>query len=202
MPAPASRVLFLGLDGGTMAVLGPWFERGRLPNLAALWRRAAFGTLRSSEPMVTPVAWTSFSTGCTPPVHGIHEFYHVEAVRPLDPLEPRRPRPRPQPLAGPQRPGREVVSLNLPMTYPPPQVRGLVVAGSDAPGLDWAFAQCPEFGEEIFANVPDYTHKIVWKGRPALARRAPIAIGRATRPSSAPRPTPPNAPTRGPTGRP
>ena len=52
------------------------------------------------------------------------------------------------------------------MTYPPPQVRGLVVAGSDAPGLDWAFAQCPEFGEEIFANVPDYTHKIVWKGRP------------------------------------
>ena len=74
MPAPASRVLFLGLDGGTMAVLGPWFERGRLPHLAALWRRAAFGTLRSSEPMVTPVAWTSFSTGCTPPVHGIHEF--------------------------------------------------------------------------------------------------------------------------------
>jgi hypothetical protein len=26
------------------------------------------------------------------------------------------------------------------MTYPPPLVRGLVVAGSDAPGLDWAFA--------------------------------------------------------------
>ena len=29
--------------------------------------------------MVTPVAWTSFATGCTPPVHGIHDFYYVEA---------------------------------------------------------------------------------------------------------------------------
>src|SRR5439155_16538475 len=78
MPAPVSRVVFLGLDGGTMAVLAPAFERGWLPNLAALWRRAAFGTLRSSAPMVTPVAWTSFATGCTPPAHGIHEFYYVD----------------------------------------------------------------------------------------------------------------------------
>ena len=62
--------------------------------------------------------------------------------------------------------GREVVSLNLPMTYPPPRVRGLIVAGSDSPGLEWAFAQCPDFGAEIFGDVPDYTHKIVWKARP------------------------------------
>ena len=166
MPAPASRVLFLGLDGGTMAVLKPWFERGRLPHLAALWRRAAFGTLRSSEPMVTPVAWTSFSTGCTPPVHGIHEFYHVEASdRSIRSNHAGRVRvPNLWQVLSAQ--GREVVSLNLPMTYPPPRVRGLVVAGSDAPGLEWAFAQCPDFGEEIFANVPDYTHKIVWKRRP------------------------------------
>ena len=50
MPAPASRVLFLGLDGGTMSALRPLFDRGTLPHLAALWRRAAFGTLRSTTP--------------------------------------------------------------------------------------------------------------------------------------------------------
>src|SRR5258708_39558927 len=84
MPARVSRVMFLGLDGGTMAVLGPAFERGWLPNLAALWRRSANGRLRSSAPLVTPVAWTSFSTGCPPPVHGIHEFYYVEKTdRPI-----------------------------------------------------------------------------------------------------------------------
>lgn len=166
MPAPASRVLFLGLDGGTMSVLSPAFERGWMPNLAALWRRAAFGTLRSSTPMVTPVAWTSFSTGCTPPVHGIHEFCHVEPTdRTVRPNHAGRVRvPTLWQILSAQ--GRSIVSLNLPMTYPPPSVRGLVVGGSDAPGLDWAFAQCPEFGREIMAELPSYTHKIVWKTRP------------------------------------
>jgi predicted AlkP superfamily phosphohydrolase/phosphomutase len=158
--------LFLGLDGGTMAVFGPWFERGLLPNLAALWRRSATGALRSSEPMVTPVAWTSFATGCTPVVHGIHEFYYVDAgdrtIRANHTGRVRVPTIW-QVLSAV---GREVVSLNLPMTYPPPRVRGLIVAGSDSPGLEWAFAQCPDFGHEIFARVPDYTHKIVWKSRP------------------------------------
>lgn len=166
MPAPVSRVLFLGLDGGTMSVLKPGFERGWLPNLAALWRRASFGSLRSSEPMITPVAWTSFATGCTPAVHGIHEFYHVDPTeRTIHPNHAGRVRvPNLWQILSAT--GREVVSLNLPMTYPPPRVRGLIVAGSDAPGLEWAFAQCPEFGREIFDHVPDYTHKIVWKGRP------------------------------------
>ena len=166
MPAPATRVLFLGLDGGTDLALRPLFDRGLLPNLASLWRRAAHGTLRSSTPMVTPVAWTSFSTGCTPPTHGIHEFYYVDpndrTVRPNHAGRVRVPTLW-QVLSAA---GRDVVSLNLPMTYPPPGVRGIVVAGADAPGLDWAFAQCPEFGREVFAEVPDYTHKIIFKGRP------------------------------------
>ncbi len=166
MPAPVSRVLFLGLDGGTMSVFGPWFERGLLPNLASLWRRSAFGRLRSTEPIVTPVAWTSFATGCTPRAHGIHEFYYVQANdRTIRANHAGRIRV-PTLWQVLSTSGREVVSLNLPMTYPPPRVRGLVVAGSDAPGLEWAFAQCPEFGAEIFRHVPDYTHKIVWKNRP------------------------------------
>ena len=182
MPASASRVLLLGLDGGTMTVLRPWFERGLLPNLAALWRRSAHGTLRSSEPMVTPVAWTSFSTGCTPRVHGIHDFYYVEpsdrTIRPNHAGRARVPTLW-QVLSAS---GRAVVSLNLPMTYPPPKVRGLVVAGADAPGLDWAFAQCPEFGAEVFAEVPDFTHKILWKRRPRSLDelRAVSARNRAT----------------------
>lgn len=167
MPAPATRLLVLGLDGGTMAVLGPAFARGWMPNLATLWKRSATGRLRSTAPMITPVAWTSFLTGCDPATHGIHEFYHVapedRSIRPnhagcirvptlydvLDGL------------------GRQVVSLNLPMTYPPPPLRGgLVVGGSDAPGRDWAFAQCPDFGRELDAHVPGFSHKIIWKGRP------------------------------------
>lgn len=166
MVAPVSRVLFLGLDGGARAVLGPAFARGWMPNLAALWRRSCHGTLRSSVPMVTPVAWTSFSTGCTPPTHGIHEFYYVDSAdRTIRPNHARRVKvPTVWEVLASK--GRDVVSLNLPMTYPPPQVRGLMVAGSDAPGLDWAFAQCPEFGDRVRSALPEFTHRIVWKRRP------------------------------------
>jgi predicted AlkP superfamily phosphohydrolase/phosphomutase len=190
MPAPASRVVFLGLDGGTTAVLRPAFERGWMPHLAAYWRRAASGALRSSVPMVTPVAWTSFSTGCRPEVHGVHEFYRVEpGSRTIHPNGAGDVKvPTLWEHLG--RLGREVVSLNLPMSYPPPAgVRGIMVGGSDAPGRDWAFVQCPEFGRLLAERVPGHTHKIVWKGRPrtlddlrALAarnRESFRALGRA-----------------------
>ncbi len=166
MTAHASRVMFLGLDGGTMTALGPWFERGLMPNLASLWARSARGTLRSSDPMVTPVAWTSFATGCTPKDHGVHEFHYVErhdqSIRANHAGRVRVPTL--WQVLGAE--GREVVSLNLPMTYPPPRVKGIIVAGADAPGLPWPFAQCPAFGREIAAEVPAYSHKILWKNRP------------------------------------
>ncbi|QDV33765.1 alkaline phosphatase family protein [Tautonia plasticadhaerens] len=166
MPGPAPRVVFLGLDGATEAVLRPAFERGWMPNLEALWDRSATGTLWSSEPMVTPVAWTSFLTGCNPPTHGIHEFHAIDpAARTIIPNHAGRIRV-PTLWDAISESGREVVSLGLPMTYPPPDVRGIVVAGSDAPGLQWAFAQCPEFGEEIFRDLPGYSHKVLWKRRP------------------------------------
>lgn len=161
-----TRVLFLGLDGGTMTAFEPLFERGVMPNLAALWQRSATGVLNSSDPMVTPVAWTNFSTGCKPSTHGIHEFSYLDPnSREILPNHAGRVRvPTLWHVLNAEQ--RKVALLNLPMTYPPPQVSGLVVGGSDAPSLDYAFARCPEFGQKLMARHPRYTHKIVWKGRP------------------------------------
>jgi len=162
----ASRIVFLGLDGGTMAVLAPCFERGLMPRLEEFWRHSATGALRSTDPMVTPVAWTSFSTGCTPPTHGIHEFSYLEpSDRTVRPNHAGRVRV-PTLWHALDAAGCETVSLNLPMTYPHPRVRGLIVSGADTPSLDLAFDQCPDFGAEIQAELPDYTHKILWKRRP------------------------------------
>ena len=38
-------VLVIGLDGATWRVLAPWAAAGRLPHLAALMERGAWGTL-------------------------------------------------------------------------------------------------------------------------------------------------------------
>jgi predicted AlkP superfamily phosphohydrolase/phosphomutase len=183
MPAAVPRVLFLGLDGGTMAALGPLFGRGELPHLAAFWRRAAHGRLRSTTPMVTPVAWASFLTGCTPRRHGIHEFHRLDPQRPLIHTN------RADRIAVPTlwqhlaEAGREVVSLGLPMTYPAPSAtaRGLVVAGSDAPTRASAFAQCPDFGRLLAARLPDYTHKNLWKVRPRTLAELEAVAARTAR---------------------
>lgn len=166
MPAPVARVIFLGLDGGTMTVLRPWFERGKLPNLSAFWRRSATGTLKSTLPMVTPVAWSSFLTGCQPKLHGVHEFGYVTPngrnVKPCFAGELRVPTLW-QILDNARRP---VVSLNLAMSWPSHERHGLIVGGAEAPGADAAFRQCPDFGREVMATVPDFTHRLVWKRRP------------------------------------
>jgi predicted AlkP superfamily phosphohydrolase/phosphomutase len=69
-----ARVLILGLDGATWQVLEPWARAGRLPHLARLMARGAWGPLRSTVPPLTLPAWSSFMTGKNPGAHGIFAF--------------------------------------------------------------------------------------------------------------------------------
>ena len=62
--------------------------------------------------------------------------------------------------------GRSIVTLNLPGTYPPLNVRGIVVSGMDAPHLDAALSGAPEFAARLRAEVPDYSLRYFWKRAP------------------------------------
>src|SRR5687767_13139822 len=74
----SSRVLVIGLDGATYDVLTPLAQMGVMPNLAALMARAALLELNSTEPCITPVAWTSFQTGNDPHEHGILDYRYLD----------------------------------------------------------------------------------------------------------------------------
>ncbi|HZI93738.1 MAG TPA: tetratricopeptide repeat protein [Patescibacteria group bacterium] len=69
-----TRLLLIGLDGADWQIAGPLIEAGKLPNLARLRREGAWGDLRSSQPMLSPLLWTSIATGKTPDQHGIIDF--------------------------------------------------------------------------------------------------------------------------------
>jgi len=80
-PAPAApaasappRVVVLGLDAGTWELLGPWMDRGLLPNLARLRDNGVYGNLQSTNPSSSPVIWTSIATGKVPDKTGITWF--------------------------------------------------------------------------------------------------------------------------------
>lgn len=127
------KVYVIGLDGGTFDLLRPWIEAGTLPALNALMRDGVSGELTSVVPPVTGPAWTSFITGKNPGKHGVYEFklmdrstyqYHV-----IDPQSRRGPSI--WDIVG-QHGGRSVV-LNLPITYPPEKINGVMVSGFMTP---------------------------------------------------------------------
>lgn len=68
------RVLLIGIDGATWDVMRPLMEAGELPTFARLVREGWSGKLRSLEPMVSPMLWTSIATGKTQEKHGITGF--------------------------------------------------------------------------------------------------------------------------------
>ena len=45
-----------------------------LPNLKRLKNEGAWGDLRSIEPLISPLIWTTIVTGVTPDEHGIMDF--------------------------------------------------------------------------------------------------------------------------------
>jgi predicted AlkP superfamily phosphohydrolase/phosphomutase len=67
-------VLVFGIDGADFDIVEELLAAGRMPTLARLRAAGAYGPLRSTEPPITPVAWSTFLTGLRPASHGIFNF--------------------------------------------------------------------------------------------------------------------------------
>ena len=59
-PAP---VLVVGVDGFEWDVALPLLASGRMPHLAGLMQRGAYGLLETSQPTFSPILWTTIATG-------------------------------------------------------------------------------------------------------------------------------------------
>lgn len=73
-PARAPRVLLVGIDGADWNLLSPLLARGELPNLQGLIQDGVHGPLRSYNPLLSPVIWTTIATGKGPDQHGVLDF--------------------------------------------------------------------------------------------------------------------------------
>lgn len=73
-PRLAKRLLILGWDAADRLVLEALFEKGRMPNLRRLIANGVFADLRTLEPKLSPILWSSITTGKTCDKHGILNF--------------------------------------------------------------------------------------------------------------------------------
>jgi predicted AlkP superfamily phosphohydrolase/phosphomutase len=149
-------MLVIGLDGATFDLIKPWAAAGYLPTLARLMREGAYGTLQSTLPPMTAPAWTSFATGTNPGKHGLYDWvarepgsYRFTPVTAVDGHAPTLY----SLLSGA---GRRVCALNIPMTYPPLPLAGVMVSGLPAPTVQSGITYPPELYQEILQAVGDY----------------------------------------------
>lgn len=152
------KILVVGLDGGSWRVLDQLLERGELPTLSRLIERGVSGPLKSVPNAMSPAAWTTFMTGRNPGNHGIYDFYQrrpgsydIEFVNGSH----RKAASLWQLLS---RAGRHVGVINVPFTYPAEKLRGFILAGLDAPGVESpGFCHPPEVYREVSAACGGYT---------------------------------------------
>jgi len=127
------RVLVIGLDGATFDVLLPLVKRGKMPNLKKLIENGVVGELMSVIPPNSCSAWSSFATGLNPGNHGIYEFV-VRRDKSYDVY----------PVNASHRDGKDlwyilsergmkVALINVPYTYPPRKINGIIITGLGTP---------------------------------------------------------------------
>ena len=68
------RVVILGLDGLDPVLTERFMAEGLLPHFERLARGGSYGRLGTTLPAESPVAWSSFQTGCNPGRHRVFDF--------------------------------------------------------------------------------------------------------------------------------
>ncbi len=128
-----TRVLVVGWDGATFDLLDPMVAEGELPHLAALMARGRTAALESTRIPISSAAWPTITTGVGPGVHGVYSFFQTEEegydVRLVAATDVAAP-PIWRVLSGR---GQRSHVWGVPITYPPEQIDGTLVAGMLSP---------------------------------------------------------------------
>ena len=116
----------IGIDGADWQVMDPLLRDGKLPNLAALIEQGQHGVLWSSEPMASPVVWTTIFTGHTPENHGLEDWHKSDA----------RSRKVPALWDIYEAHDKPSLTINIPGSWPPsPLEKGQQISGFPIPGM-------------------------------------------------------------------
>ena len=173
----------IGLDGATWDLIKPLAEKGLLPNIEAMMNKGSYGTLHSTVPPLSPVAWTSMVTGQNPGKHGIFDFV-TTTEGPKEAL-------RLQFLNGGARKcpaiwdylshgGKKSIAMNIPMTYPPESFNGIMISGMDTPdGAE--FVSPAAFKEELEQICPEYRIEVPINERLKKTEKFRAQYGAASR---------------------
>jgi len=149
----------VGLDGAGFELIEPWIEAGHLPNLERVVETGVRGDLESVLPPVTSPNWKAYATGRNPGQFGIFWWENVDTAnrRVHYPAERKHEhRAYWSYLGDGDEPGCDtsedsdpsVAVVNVPLTYPPRPLDGVLVAGAPD-GEDEDYTYPPELEADL-----------------------------------------------------
>jgi predicted AlkP superfamily phosphohydrolase/phosphomutase len=156
--------MVIGLDGASFNFIGHFCHTGVMPKLYHFWKKSCSGELVSSYPPITPAAWVTFMTGKLAGKHHIldnEQFrfsdYSLKYSSAADIQE--------RTLWGIiSAHNCKVAVVNVPMTYPPEKVNGILIAGHNVPNPLTQYTYPMAFKDELLNHIPDYLNVFPRRG--------------------------------------
>lgn len=125
------KVLLIGIDGGTFRVLKPGIKANKLPTFKQIIETGSSGILRSTIPPATIPAFPTLMTGKNCGKHGIFDFMgEIDGESTLMDSTKIVGKTLWRVLSDY---GRKSIVINVPLTYPPETIDGIIVTGMLTP---------------------------------------------------------------------
>jgi predicted AlkP superfamily phosphohydrolase/phosphomutase len=152
----SNKVFIVGLDGGTLDLVRPWVEQGYLPTFQRLMKEGLSSDLSVELPPGTVPNWPSFMTGKNAGKHGvIHWFTREDQALRWSIVNSHSIREKSLwEILGEH--GKESIVMNVPLTYPPKPMKGLMITGLLTPPSAKDFTHPIELQNEIESKVGRY----------------------------------------------
>ncbi len=193
------RLVILGFDGMDPELARKWMAEGRLPNFRRLAEEGCFHRLRTSYPSMSPVAWSSFTTGTDASRHNIFDFITRDPCTYLPVLSSTDIRTlEKQVRIGPLKLKRSVPSIRLlrkgrpwwgllgdrkifsniirvPITFPPERFHGVCLSGMCVPDLRGTQGSFTFWTTDAALAGPEAGGEVYLVGRDGAVLRGSIA---------------------------
>jgi len=131
------KVILIGIDGATPYLIEKWIRDGKLPNFQKIQGSGVWGRLKSTIPPFSAPAWTSIVTGCNPGKHGIYGFESTGTLE--QHIISSRHRKVPAVWNFLTDIGLKNIVVNVPGSYPPEEINGIMITGLLTPSLESNF---------------------------------------------------------------
>jgi predicted AlkP superfamily phosphohydrolase/phosphomutase len=125
-----NKIIVISLDGCDWKIIKPFIKNGFLPTLQKVIKGGVSGSLRSCFPPITWPAWESICAGKKPNSHGYYGSMELDRDYNLRVVEKRRNK-KIWDFLGFH--GLRSIIINIPLTYPPEKINGVIVPGMDTP---------------------------------------------------------------------